>query len=536
MWLTTIAVAAASCGSANQSVTGPSSNKCPVNASAQRTNFEAAGGNGVVTVATNRECQWSASSTSPWIQLNGGSPGQGEGQVAFSVRPNGDPAVRRGAIAINDQQVAIEQAAAVCRFTVSPSSQTVSPAGGRQQIDVTASSPQCAWTARSDQDWLVVVDGSSGSGTGRVTYEARPASGPTRTGSIVVADHRVTITQGNGCSTSVSPASHSVGASGGSVAIAVTSASGCAWSAVTDVAWITVRSGASGSGSGTVMLNVDPWNGPSRTGTVRVGAYIVTITQTAGCSFAIDPGEHNVAAAGGSATVAINTANGCAWTAASPVAWVRFTSPTSGSGSATVQFEVDRNDGPQRSATLTIAGMSHVVTQAGSCSYGIEPASHAVEAAGGSGSIAVTSGDGCAWTAETADGWITIATPPGGSGSGNGTVTYSVDPNSGPARNGSILVAGRSFGIQQADGCEVSLSSPGQAFDQGGGTGSFDVNTGAGCGWTATPGADWITIVSPPGGSGPGRIEFQIGPNAGAARTAAISVGTQSFTVTQTGS
>ncbi len=55
----------------------------------------------------------------------------------------------------------------------------------------------------------------------------------------------------------------------------------------------------------------------------------------------------------------------CAWTAASSVAWLTITSGA-GPGSGVVQYTVAANPGPDgRSATLTIAGQTVVVSQAG---------------------------------------------------------------------------------------------------------------------------------------------------------------------------
>ena len=60
----------------------------------------------------------------------------------------------------------------------------------------------------------------------------------------------------------------------------VTTASGCAWTAVSDAPWITVTQGGSGSGNGTVRLSVAANALPeARTGTVRVAEVIVTVTQ-----------------------------------------------------------------------------------------------------------------------------------------------------------------------------------------------------------------------------------------------------------------
>ena len=176
------AVWAGACGSSTHSVTGPSTVKCAVNAAANPASFSASGGNGTLAVATNRECQWNAAPSGAWIQLDNSS-GQGEGSVAFKVTSNGDPVARRGTINVGDQQVAIAQDAAPCVFTASPASDAIGSSGGRKSIAVTASSAQCSWTARSDVDWLTIVEGAQGSGNGQVTYEAQPTTGPSRTSS-----------------------------------------------------------------------------------------------------------------------------------------------------------------------------------------------------------------------------------------------------------------------------------------------------------------------------------------------------------------
>mgnify|MGYP003896955415 CR=1 FL=1 len=49
----------------------------------------------------------------------------------------------------------------------------------------------------------------------------------------------------------------------------------------------------------------------------------------------------------------------------------------------------------------------------------------------------MTTDSGCAWSATTTDSWIHTTS----SGSGSGTVNYSVDANAGAARNGTITVA-----------------------------------------------------------------------------------------------
>ena len=94
------------------------------------------------------------------------------------------------------------------------------------------------------------------------------------------------------------------------------------------------------------------------------------------------------------------------------------------------------------SFTVTLGG--------GGCTYSISPTSASVPATGGSGTVTVTAGSGCTWTATSNAGWITVTS--GASGSGNGSVGYSVAGNSGAARTGTLTIAGQTFTVNQGAG------------------------------------------------------------------------------------
>jgi len=84
------------------------------------------------------------------------------------------------------------------------------------------------------------------------------------------------------------------------------------------------------------------------------------------------------------------------------------------------------------------------------CTYSISPTSKSFNASAGTGSVTVTAGAGCAWTAVSHASWITITG--GASGSGNGTVTYSVAAYTGKPkkRNGTMTIAGLNFAVTQS--------------------------------------------------------------------------------------
>ncbi len=82
------------------------------------------------------------------------------------------------------------------------------------------------------------------------------------------------------------------------------------------------------------------------------------------------------------------------------------------------------------------------------CSFSINPTSASVASGGATGTITVTTGADCNWTAVSNNSWITVTSSPVGTGAG--TASYSVSANSGAARSGSITIAGKTFVITQS--------------------------------------------------------------------------------------
>ncbi|MCC6347081.1 MAG: choice-of-anchor D domain-containing protein [Nitrospirales bacterium] len=105
---------------------------------------------------------------------------------------------------------------------------------------------------------------------------------------VVTADLTITATftaKPAQCTYSISPSRLSVSAAGSSNTVAVTSPGSCTdwtWSAVSDAAWLTIDSGATGSGNGTVALTVaSSTELASRTGSVSIAGQTLTVTQAA---------------------------------------------------------------------------------------------------------------------------------------------------------------------------------------------------------------------------------------------------------------
>lgn len=525
------ALALAACGSSGQTFTSPSPvSRCAVAFDTAATTLPSSGGSGSLTIKTERECQWTAQPEGAWLTITAGSSGQGEGSVQFNAAQNTDPVARNGAIMVNGLRAPITQAAAECQFQLGTTSQSFGQIGGTGAVDVQASSSLCSWTANSDVDWISITSGTSGRGSARVAFTVAPTTGPPRAGTLTVAGLRFNVSQAEGCTFAIAPTTFAVGAAGGSNVVAVTAGPGCPWTASSDVNWISITT-ASGTGNGTVGFTVAPTSGPARSGTLTVAGQIFTVTQSPGCSFDVAPQSVTIDPAGGARQVIVGAAAGCGWTATSNAAWITITSGASGSGSGTVTFTIAATDGPSRTGSLSVAGQTVTVVQGQGCSYALSPASQNVPSGGGTGSVAVTAGAGCAWNATSSATWLAITG--GASGSGSGTVSFSAAATTGPSRSATISVAGQSVTVVQGEGCTVSLSPGTQNVSASGGTGNVSVTVAAGCAWNASSNASWLTITSGASGSGSGTIAFSAAATTGPSRTATITVNGKTATVVQ---
>ncbi|HEX3251486.1 MAG TPA: PQQ-binding-like beta-propeller repeat protein [Pyrinomonadaceae bacterium] len=98
-----------------------------------------------------------------------------------------------------------------------------------------------------------------------------------------------TYLEGTACVTSLAPTSQTFTGAGGNGSFNVTAPGGCNWTAVSGDSFITITSGSSGTGNGTVSFSVGSNNGPPRGASIIVGAQIFTITQDGGGSCAATP-------------------------------------------------------------------------------------------------------------------------------------------------------------------------------------------------------------------------------------------------------
>ena len=156
-------------------------------------------------------------------------------------------------------------------------------------------------------------------------------------------------------------------AAGGPGLTAVTAPAGCAWTGVSiNTVWLTVTSGATGGGDGTVAFSAsaNP-NTTTRTGTLTVAGQTFTVNQAAAaCSYT--PCRHVGRRRGGTGSTTVTTLAGCAWTGVSNnTGWLTVIKGATGSGPGSVAFSASANPNTSpRTGTITIAGQTFTVTQA----------------------------------------------------------------------------------------------------------------------------------------------------------------------------
>jgi hypothetical protein len=164
-----------------------------------------------------------------------------------------------------------------CTLMLSVTSQNIPAAGGT--FTVNATSPvTCPWTASTSTPWITL---GTTSGNTPATISWTAAANTTidsRSGSVRLSSPGgfvdLMVTQsGATCSFVLNPQGGSFPAAGGTGSFTVTASdSACPWTASSDSPWLTISSGQSGTGSGTVAYSVGAYAGSTgpRVGTIAV--------------------------------------------------------------------------------------------------------------------------------------------------------------------------------------------------------------------------------------------------------------------------
>jgi Viral BACON domain/Putative binding domain, N-terminal len=435
--------------------------------------------------------------------------------------------------------VTLTQAGVSCSYGLSGTTQTFTSAGGTGSVNVTGQGG-CAWTAASSAPWLAITGGATGNGPGTVAFNASANTSTTpRTATLSIAGQTFTVSQAAlSCTYSVPAAAQSLAAAGGSGSVGVTTQTGCAWSASSSATWLPISpSSSTGAGQVTFSASANTTTTP-RMATLTVAGTPITVTQdAASCSYGISPSSTSVASTGGTGTASVTTTAGCAWTSLSGVPWITITAGASGSGGGTVSFQAAANTTTStRTGTLTIAGQAFTVTQPGtSCTYVVSPLTLTVSSSGGTSSVTVSAGIGCAWSATSNAAWLTPGV--GSAGTGGGSVAFTAASNTtSSSRTGTLTIAGKTVTVTQSapSACNISLSTTSRSINAKANQGTITVTAGAGCNWTATSSASWLTVSSAVVSKG--LVTYLVtANNTNETRTGTITIGGVTFTLTQRG-
>ena len=175
---------------------------CSYTVTPEGSSWSADGGTGAVGVQTAGGCGWSAQSNDDWITIDRISRDNGGGGLTYSVAPSN--VSRTGTLTVAGETVTVVQDIDACRYTLSPTSQSIGSAGGPGNFTVTTTS-DCPWAAKSNASW-VTISGGNGPGTGIVDYSViQNQSGLSRTATIQVADKTFTIVQASESASSPTP-------------------------------------------------------------------------------------------------------------------------------------------------------------------------------------------------------------------------------------------------------------------------------------------------------------------------------------------
>jgi hypothetical protein len=308
-----VAVLASSC-SKNNTPPPTTTPSCSFSVVQPTTTFGPEGGTSSAAVTAGSGCAWTATSSASFVTITQGASGSGNGTVTFSVAVN-TGAERTGALTIAGTAVTITERAAAPSPPPPPPTLSApsakSPIGGQaiepgrptlvvnnstvtgnagavtyrfEVSDLSSFPPDPVRTFTQDG----VAQGTGGTTSWTLTrdlganvlwyWHARATNGTVTSAFSDVE----TFSTGSPCSFVLSATSVTVNGAGGTVSLTVTTGSACAWSAVSNDSFITINTGASGTGSGGVTFTVAGSAGTARTGTLTVAGQTVTVTQGAG--------------------------------------------------------------------------------------------------------------------------------------------------------------------------------------------------------------------------------------------------------------
>jgi hypothetical protein len=158
--------------------------------------FTSVGGYSSFYVSAPTGCAWTAVSGADWVTVSGYPSGDGSGSVFFTVAPN-LLAPRSASVSVAGQTFTVNQSGTgvPCTYSLATSALSVGPNGTAGSAGITAPAG-CPWSAVSDQAWITVTSGISGTGNGAVGYSVGVnAAAASRGGTITIGGQPFSVTQ-----------------------------------------------------------------------------------------------------------------------------------------------------------------------------------------------------------------------------------------------------------------------------------------------------------------------------------------------------
>jgi len=183
-----------SCGSSSassQSCTTTNSYTLSINPTTASAN--ATSGTGSTAVTSN--ISWSASSNQTWLTITAGTSGSNNGTISYSYSANPNTTSRTATITVSGSGVTsktltVTQVGQSPSLSINPTTASANATSGTSSTAVTSN---IIWTASSNQTWLTITAGTSGSNNGTISYSysANPNT-TSRTATITVSGSGVT--------------------------------------------------------------------------------------------------------------------------------------------------------------------------------------------------------------------------------------------------------------------------------------------------------------------------------------------------------
>jgi len=370
----------------------PGTSPCSLTLSHSNATHPSDGGTGIVNVVVAPGCVWNITSADWWIIPTAGG-GESNGFVRYTLYANSSATARTGVINIAGQPFTIVQQGRVCAYSLSPTSRTHTSAAGTAAVDVITQAG-CTWNnVINTNAWVTIVACVNG----QVIYSiSENTTSFARNGNILIVGQLFSITQSAtpaACPVTLSPGNASHPSSSSTGLVSVAAASACAWGVYNPKPWVSIVSGSSGTGNGSVTYIVAANSTPyARSADIQIADQIFYVTQAAGstnppsCTISISPGSRTHGPGSETGTVGVTAQVGCWWWVFNSNAWVTIASPSinsSNSGNGQVIYSVSQNTTSfARSGNISIGGRLFSISQSGAPDTNLIALAEALDTAG----------------------------------------------------------------------------------------------------------------------------------------------------------